>query len=129
MFVRAFPGAADTATSSRSSESDRIRDKTELRHVVEGIKEIADENEKADSNGEGYDYSLDGQLRGSKEGGVGLPLNLFTAVLVKSGFCRSADGAWLDKASTKPDIKRGIRLTRSGLTYGIGMRHPTEDSE
>jgi len=131
MCVQALP-RADTVSSSSSSESDTIRDKTELKQVVEGIIEIADQNEKAAPAGDdskSYEATLDERLRGSKHGGVALPLNLFTAVLVESGFCRSTDGAWLGQASTKPDIKRGVRLTRSRLTYGVGMRHPTAESK
>jgi hypothetical protein len=134
MCVQAFPRADTASSSSSSPESDTIRDKTELKQVVEGIIEIANQNETnapaADSeDSKLYEATLDQQLRGSKHGGVALPLNLFTAVLVESGFCRSTDGAWLGQASTKPDIKRGVRLTRSRLTYGVGMRHPSGSAE
>ena len=132
MVVQAFPPPpqAAQAQAADTNSLEMIHDRHQLKEAVDEIQGMALENFNSDDPGAAVSADVyDEQLRGSEEGGTSVPLDLFSDIVVKSGFCRSTDGAWTGGAAAKPDMKKGVSLTRSGLTYGVDMRHPTDKSE
>ena len=143
LVVPAFPPLPQKTrkTQAAADSLEMIRDQHQLKEAVDMILRMSRDNyeelcelEKqsgadAASAATSYDEQLRSQQRRSEEGGTSVPHNLFSDAVVKSRFCRSTDGAWIGGAVPKPDMKKGVPLTRSGLTYGVDMRYPTADSE